>query len=61
MPYGGNNLKSSSDVSLESNGTKDDVSLEKTVTGNEACGLDILITRLTSRYRKRSEIIRGRM
>jgi hypothetical protein len=35
MPYGGNNLKSSSDVSLESNGTKDDVSLEKTVTDTE--------------------------
>ncbi|KAG1541988.1 hypothetical protein G6F49_011749 [Rhizopus delemar] len=32
MPYGGNNLKSSSDISLESNVTKDDGSLEKTVT-----------------------------
>ncbi|KAG1146190.1 hypothetical protein G6F38_005101 [Rhizopus arrhizus] len=35
MPNGGNNLKSSSDISLESNGTKDDVSLEKTVTDTE--------------------------
>ncbi|EIE89812.1 hypothetical protein RO3G_14523 [Rhizopus delemar RA 99-880] len=34
MPYGGNNLKSSSDISLESNVTKDDGSLEKTVTGS---------------------------
>lgn len=39
MPYGGNNLKSSSDISLESNVTKDDGSLEKTVTGNKGEGL----------------------
>ncbi|KAG1608729.1 hypothetical protein G6F46_011336 [Rhizopus delemar] len=34
MPYSGNNLKSSSDVSLGSSGTKDDGSLEKTVTAD---------------------------